>query len=80
MNFNIADRVYIIIMGLFVSYASVMYATYGTRAFAMYFILCVVMSSVLTFWLHYSRITQTLFKNAREINKHPDLRDDLDLF
>lgn len=79
MKLNISDRIYVTLMGLLVSYASLMYALFGTRPYAVYFMMTVVLTSIMTLLLYRSRIYQVLFKNVRETHKHPDLSDDIDL-
>lgn len=81
MKLNLLDRFFVGIMGLMVSYASYLYAVNGTRAYAIYLLMCVIGSITYALILRTGRfnIAKTLFKGKRELGKHPELRDDIDL-
>ncbi|QIC72101.1 MULTISPECIES: hypothetical protein [Acinetobacter] len=81
MKLNLVDRLYVAVMGLLVSHASFLYAVYATRAFAMYLLMSVVGSITFAVILRIGRTktARMAFKGNREIDKHPEFRDDLDL-
>lgn len=81
MKLNLVDRLYVAVMGLLVSHASYLYGVYGTRAFAMYLLMCVVGSIAFAVILRIGRpkTAKVAIKGKREIDKHPEFPDDLDL-